>query len=175
MRVIFDKNFHISRPTPIRDFFASVRDGLESLWFWLPIVWQDRWWDYSFFVEIIEHKLRQMEKGFRGRPRFPNHLKKANDIDYCRILASRIRKGKYLIRHLRYHKEIWGESEWILEPLSDGSCEWKGFRVPGLTDEEHAREQEEWHRLAKEAERQEEQDYAELFRLLHKQIRYWWD
>ena len=175
MKAIFDKHFHISKPTSVMDFLYSVCESLGSLWFWLPVIWQDRWWDYSFFIKIIEHKLRQMERGFSGRQRFPNHIKKARDINYCRILATRIERGDYLMNHLRYHKQIWGESDWILEPLPDGNYEWKGFRVPGLTDEEHAQEQKEWHRLAKEADRQEEQDYAELFRLLHKQIRYWWD
>lgn len=37
---------------------------IKRLLYWLPVIWKDKDWDYSFFYDIIEHKLNSMAKHF---------------------------------------------------------------------------------------------------------------
>ena len=33
---------------------------LRNLWYWLPIIWNDRPWDYVFLLIVMKHKIQQM-------------------------------------------------------------------------------------------------------------------
>ena len=43
---------------PIRKF----RKGISNLWKWRKIIWEDRWWDYYYLLEILRFKLKDMEE-----------------------------------------------------------------------------------------------------------------
>ncbi len=38
----------------------TIRRGLRNLWYWLPIIWNDRPWDYVFLLIVMKHKIQQM-------------------------------------------------------------------------------------------------------------------
>jgi len=38
----------------------SIRTSIYNLGIWFNIIWNDRWWDYSFFLIIIQKKLKLM-------------------------------------------------------------------------------------------------------------------
>jgi hypothetical protein len=50
--------WHNSIMHPIRKFFK----GLDNLWKWRKIIWNDRWWDYTYFLELLRFKLHDMEE-----------------------------------------------------------------------------------------------------------------
>ncbi len=92
------------------------------------------------------------------------------------VLASRITKDRYLTRALRYHEELYGEARLIFESsVEPGYITLTKLVVPELEGEEREREKKIRGRLYNEAHRQEDQDYAELFRLLGRNVRSWWD
>jgi hypothetical protein len=56
----FEINYwwHNSIVYPINNFFK----GINNFWKWRKIIWGDRWWDYSFLLNILYFKLKIMEE-----------------------------------------------------------------------------------------------------------------
>ena len=44
----------------VMSFFRSISTGIKNFWYWRKVIWHNRWWDYSFFVTIIETQLQYM-------------------------------------------------------------------------------------------------------------------
>jgi hypothetical protein len=51
-------NFNHYISSPIRNF----RTGINNLIKYRKLIWNDRWWDYSFFMRMLEFKLKDTEK-----------------------------------------------------------------------------------------------------------------
>jgi hypothetical protein len=47
----------------IKNFYLSIK----SIMYWIPIIKNDRWYDYTFMDILIQHKLKQMEDGFKNK------------------------------------------------------------------------------------------------------------
>jgi len=43
-----------------------IKIGFQNLWLWRKIIWNDRWWDYSFLDTIVKFKLTQMRDNWDG-------------------------------------------------------------------------------------------------------------
>lgn len=58
--ITFEVNYfwRFSIRYPIKRFFV----GMQNFKNWFLIIYNDRWWDYDFLLEIILFKLKQMEK-----------------------------------------------------------------------------------------------------------------
>ena len=147
----------------IRQILASVK----NLWYWLPVVWRDRQWDYDYLFILLEHKLSRMEEFYST---VGGQHKVANRIHYCRCLCTRLVEDRYLYNSLRYHKKQWGEARiiWNENVLSD-------IAVPKLYGWAREEEKRIRNRLYKEEDRQREQDLEQLFLHLRKYVRTWWD
>jgi hypothetical protein len=42
------------------DFWYSSKNGIRNYWTWRKIIWKDRWWDYSFFHNLLKFKLQNL-------------------------------------------------------------------------------------------------------------------
>lgn len=45
----------------------GIKTGFSNLIYWLPVIWQDRWWDWYFLARIIEHKALRDAPLYRTR------------------------------------------------------------------------------------------------------------
>ena len=67
----------------IEDFFKntfvyplkSFLKGIDNLIKWRKIIWQDRWWDYYFLLEILQFKLKDMEENWGKNTHYVNDYK----------------------------------------------------------------------------------------------------
>ena len=50
----------------IREYsnFSSIKYCVTNLWKWKSVICKDRWWDYSFFLELLLFKLKDMEENW---------------------------------------------------------------------------------------------------------------
>lgn len=46
--------------TTIRKIYLDIK----SIIYWIPIIKNDRWWDYYFFDILVLYKLKHMREGF---------------------------------------------------------------------------------------------------------------
>ncbi len=44
----------------IRAFFRSIKTGIQNLWEWKSVIYNDRWWDEGFFHSILKKKMQTM-------------------------------------------------------------------------------------------------------------------
>ena len=44
---------------------SSTRQGVEALRFWLPRIWRQRRWDYTFFIQVMVDWLEWAEPFYR--------------------------------------------------------------------------------------------------------------
>jgi len=54
----------------IKSFFR----GIENLKKWRHIIWNDRWWDHSFMLEILHLKLKTMEENWGSNTHYVGDL-----------------------------------------------------------------------------------------------------
>lgn len=50
----------------IKHFYWSFIEGVENIIYWLPIIWKDRQFDYGYLLNMMNHKLKYMEKFFNS-------------------------------------------------------------------------------------------------------------
>ena len=70
--------------------------GVKNIWSWLPVIYQDRWWDHSFLYPILRKKLSLMEEGFRKHGHSVNSEKDADNIKKCVLLLDRLINDDYI-------------------------------------------------------------------------------
>ena len=44
--------------------FYNIKNGIKNLWIYKSIIWNDRWYDYSYIFKILEFKLEQNIKNW---------------------------------------------------------------------------------------------------------------
>ena len=156
-------------------FLRNIWRSLHSLWYWFPIIWDDRQWDYVFLIRILGHKLMAMEEFFENDSIIADSDKVAVEIRRCRMAAERIAKDEYLSVVLAPHEKKWGEAEIIWKSIDDEYDELVDVAVLGLDDVASAMEKRERLALYRLADHLREQDYEQLFALMGKHIQGWWD
>jgi hypothetical protein len=78
----------------LRSGYYDIAGGVRNLWRWLPIVWFDQDFDWSFLALIMEQKLRWMAR----KEVFHNHSDAARQIGQmllCAELLKRIQERDY--------------------------------------------------------------------------------
>jgi hypothetical protein len=75
----------------------DIRLGLRNLWRWFPVVWQDRNDDYTYIVQVLEFKLRQVEDLERRHGRHTTSQRDAGRIHICAALCRRLAEDEYLM------------------------------------------------------------------------------
>jgi hypothetical protein len=50
--------------TSIRMFFNNIYYGVKNVFYYFPVIWKDRYWDFEyFFLQILKYKLRNTRDG----------------------------------------------------------------------------------------------------------------
>jgi hypothetical protein len=44
--------------------YLQLKNGIRNLWLWRKVIWNDRWYDYQFIMDIIAFKLKQVESNW---------------------------------------------------------------------------------------------------------------
>lgn len=126
--------------------------GLKNLFYWLPVIWKDRWWDHAFLAELVSHKLSQMER----QHRLNGHATKEHK-ERC---ASRMRQ---VVEHFKR----WGDID-TYHPVEVRDGLWNeaktSLRMAPTEWQAHKRQMalEQWH-------------WDEAWRKIGKYGQGWWD
>lgn len=126
-------------------YFRQLAASIKSTWQWLPIIWEDRHWDYSFLERIMLVKLQRMYLTFTGA---------ANIVDW-----SSSSEVKQSIKALRI-------CIMILQRRADSfyteQCYNNNDVMADSTDMQI------WYQI-------EERDWQIFHQLYSKYMRYWWN
>ena len=157
---------------PIRTFWY----GIENLWSWKGVIWNDRQWDNGYFYDILYKKLTLMEEYYMDADSCwsANHLKYAEDIKKTRLALKRLIDDDY-----SPYKEMdkkWGEIEMWTTPTNREDlveCNIKREKECNLEDMEKC--SKDTIKTVRAEEALKTQDLEYVFSMLRKHIRTWWD
>ncbi len=48
----------------IFDVLYNIKNGIKNLWTYKSIIWNDRWYDYSYIFKLLEFKLKDTIKNW---------------------------------------------------------------------------------------------------------------
>jgi len=159
----------------IRNFFGSIKDGIENLIIWFPVIWKDRDWDQFYLYIILRKKLINMEKYQRKYGISTVSEKTADEIKVCVNLLNRLINDDYMETVFRKHDEKWGEINIEFEPYTDNLSKALMTRENVLTEKNKEDEVKEFKRLCKHEDMLRKQDVEYLFHLMNRHIQGWWD
>jgi len=157
----------------LREFPYKIWYGLKNLWYWLPVIWNDRHWGDSFFYILLRHKLIPWEKQMRNS-QLMKADQEADKIKEAILLLDRLINDEYTEQVLAPHDAKWGETEIDFEQVA-GGYGMHFTRKNAVTPEEKAQARKEYRRLAKHIEHLINQDIEHLFQIIQKNVRGWWD
>lgn len=75
--------------------------GVKNLYFWFPIIWKDRDWDYSFLLEVMKFKISRMSKN-HVRTSYVGQERNIERMNLAIILIDKIQNEYYKEEHLDY-------------------------------------------------------------------------
>jgi len=160
----------------MRDFIRDVRFFLHNLIYWLPILWQDRDWDYQFLLDILVHKLNGMSKHIRENGNLVRSEEIADEIGEIAYNIQLVGEDIIVTGAVRAHKSKWGETAWDLIPAGDKDffqirMSYPSADTPAKLEQANA----ELEKLMNEAEKEQEKLLRDTFSRMAEQLLGWWD
>jgi len=146
----------------------DLRNGVKSLIRWLPIIWFDRDWDWSYLAKLIEVKCTRIAKVMENGYHENGNLAATQLCEVARLIR-RVVQDEYL-------GEISGpiitNAEWIESPNYPGYTEYhcEHFRPDGSKVS-----QEEYFGWVKAANQARNQELRVAMQIISNHLLEWWD
>lgn len=93
---------------------TTIKRGIKSIWYWLPIIWKDRNWDSHYIFEIMMHKLKAQSKWIGERDIHTRAKRDAEVMMTCVRLMEKVQDEFYSSEYMDYHRT----KNWF-EPVED--------------------------------------------------------
>ena len=146
-----------------------VYESIKRVVAWLPIIWKDRDWDYSWLLHIIRYKLQRMEDSMRKHSHHSSAERSANEIRTTKLTLDRLINDDYyrnasktIKRELGNYTPFWGEDcldTKYERPLSSKQKKYYGTEL---------------RKAMRKCEYMRKQDTEFLFKYLQKHYEGWW-
>lgn len=145
---------------------------------WIPVLWEDEDWDYSYILKILEYKLSRVQKILKEDS---FHLDKktgkisgpilAKEVQEARNCIKRILEDDYCKKEQKQHNKKYGKLKikFIKEKNIDGTI---GNKIVFLPDSTPARESR--IRIYKLADKRYKEDVKKLYKILEEKSFDWW-
>lgn len=159
-----------------RTAYYSVKHGVRNLIKWFPIIWNDRDWDWHYWLEMNIKKLESMDKNIRENGNHVYHIRDADNIRLATLALKRLKEDNYHENSFRNHNKKWGkiETSWG-EKDEYNCCEWIMTRGKAVTDKEKEQERKESRRCFKHGDYMQRQDLEFATKIINKYLFHWWD
>jgi len=96
--------------------------GIKSIWYWLPIIWKDRHWDFDYIFEIMKHKIKAQSRYIGERDVHTRAKRDAEIMMTCVRLMEKVQDEFYSGEYSDYHKtKHWFEDV----PGKEGLSSWE--------------------------------------------------
>lgn len=82
----------------VRYFIPNFIHTVKRIWAWAPIIRKDRWWDYSFLLQIMAFKLKLDANKYEKLGLSICNDKKVRNMRMCASLFLNVAKGRELVR-----------------------------------------------------------------------------
>ena len=141
---------------PIRMFFANIKRVIK----WLPVIWNDRDWDHTFILKILQFKIYMTRKHMEKNSYHVTYERDMKNMRIAEILLERLQK-EYESEAFDDHYKKWSK-------IRPSAYDFSSYVTPS---KEELREIQ---TIGKKAKYMKNQDYDYLFKHLKKNIDKWW-
>jgi len=69
--------------------------GIRNVFIWLPIIWEDRWYDSDFLLKMLEFKLDRMATRFEKHGIAVGAERDAKRMRICAVLCRHMMEDNY--------------------------------------------------------------------------------
>jgi hypothetical protein len=161
---------------PFRDFYRRVRNVLR----WLPTIWKDRDYDYSYITEILIKKLEFTRDFYLSDKAYSAEAEKV--ADEIQEAINMLHKTKdswefYEDPAMELIEQKWGKTTFEFVPLEDrpGFNEMVSKTEKVKTPEDKEQHSQDFRAAMKTARKEYMKDKKEAYKFIAKHIDGWWD
>lgn len=155
------------------NFFRNCFYGLKNLFFWMPIIWKDRNWDYIFLLEIIKFKLGSMQKDWHCSYN-ENWEKEYETMGRMIYLLDEIIKDDFCEKEMEEHYKQYGYLQMKCKEEKYNGCSVAEFGYSKPLSEEELKqankENSKLYELEQERLSNAENEFFELFKNNYKKF-----
>ena len=154
----------------LRTFIPNVKRLIK----WIPVIWEDREWDYNFLYRILDFKIKNMQEFYEsGKSIIADEEvnKTISEMKEVRKLINRVSNHDYLEESLKEFNKKYPsfiEESMNFEPTEDGKFY---TRVSKASQES----EDEFKKASDISEQNKNNDMDKLFKLLRDNIEGWWE
>ena len=113
----------------------NFKRGIKNIWYWFPIIWEDRNWDSSFIFTILSHKLKTQSEYIGGRDIHQNAKRDAEVMMACVRLIEKVQDEWYSMEYMDYHKT----KHWFEPVDKEGYSTWESKQIEENFDDYFAK------------------------------------
>jgi len=149
-------------------FRYDILHFLKNIWRFRKELWSHAWWDYRFTLNMLERSLTIMEKGMseKGMEVSESREPKVKKMRRALELLKNSREDNFIDRAEQELGEL-NLSEWQFELLENGNHK--------LIDDESVEDKEHNRKVYQRARQIEETEWKELWKIVNRDLRGWWD
>lgn len=109
----------------IFDCYYNIKNGFKNFWLYRKVIWNDRWYDYSYIFKLLEFKLKDTIKNWDNAHYVGSHFTKLR----MQVLLNRIEEYQTNLENLQelYFTKKIDRKEYLLLKEELLNKTWKSF------------------------------------------------
>lgn len=161
---------------------GNIIQGIKNIFKWLPIVWKDRDFDYSYIIRALRFKIENTANYIEKHNRYEGNELDVQKMRLCLKLIDKINSDFYECEYQEYYK-----TNMFTEKLENGLHEYKSEVIEDNLDLYFKKYPNDYRRLSEKHKdkrihsalfmgkmRTERATYL-LFTIISRNIYKWWD
>ena len=160
-----------------RTAWYKVKYGVGNLISYFYLIWNDRDWDYHYWVSMNIKKLERMENLIRNHGNHLYNVRDADNIHLAVLILKRIQADEYHENAFRDHNKKWGNLNISWKKLNDGTecSQMLSERENVKTESDEKYEIKASRRLIMHSDYMKKQDLEYVTKIINKYLFSWWD
>lgn len=154
----------------------NIKTGFSNLYKWLPIMWNDRWYDYSYIYSILEFKLQIMRDNWEHNTHYENSEEEYKTLNQLLEDIKLLQNDEWAIEENKLHNLKYGDIEFVNKVENEnGSISGILERSKVTNEEERLQEVENMRRIYQLEAEEKEIVKNRFFNILNDNIEKFWD
>lgn len=158
-------------------FEKIIRKTIKIIQY-IPILWHDEDWDYSYFLELMKYKIGRMRKCIVKHNLILKAEEVAAEMKHVEDLIQKYLDHDFCRDLHEAHEKKWGEVRDLSEPIEvDGQTmyTWDISREKATSPELKQQEKDEQHAIYIKQNKEEQKTLDDIFSCLRLYLERWWD
>lgn len=153
----------------LKNTYLNVYNGIRNVKKWLPIIWKDRDWDYTYLMAMMDKKLKNMGELHENYGYGERSGEYAKDLKEASKLAKRLSEEDYEAEANKGKEYLYSGFKTKIVSTKEGYR--YEIEFPKLTEEDR----EELKKAMDKENKLMENDKKRLFEIMDKELFNWWD